>query len=109
MDGVDDNMGVDMLPVLVHSDEGLIALQCRRFHYETLCVFQDLFRCNGFPWRERIDEMLVLPTVRLMEQLFRQHHVVIGVLWVAINASHQMLFRLLRLCYVINDTFQRCS
>ena len=88
MDGVDDNMGVDVLPVLVHSDEGLIALQCRRFRHETLRVFQYLLWRNGFPWRERIDEMLVLPTVRLMEQFFRQHHVIIGILWVAINAGY---------------------
>lgn len=81
-------MGVDMLLVLVHSDEGLIALQCRRFHHETLRVFQHLLWRNGFPWRERIDEMLVLPTVRLMEQFFRQHHVIIGILWVAINADY---------------------
>ena len=102
-------MGVNVLPVLVHSDEGLIALQCRRFRHETLRVFQHLLWRNGFPWRERIDKMLVLTTVRLMEQLFRQHHVIIGILWVAINAGHQMLFRLFWLCYVINDTFQRCS
>ena len=88
MNGVDDDMGVDVLPVLVHSDEGLIALQCWRFRHETLRVFQNLLWCNGFPWRERIDEMLVLPTVRLMEQLFRQHHVVIDVLRVAINAGY---------------------
>lgn len=81
-------MGVDMLPVLVHSDEGLIALQCRRFRHETLCVFQHLLWRNGFPWRERIDEMLVLPTVRLMEQFFRHHHVIICILWVAINADY---------------------
>lgn len=81
-------MGMDVFPVLVHSDEGLIALQCRRFRHKTLRVFQHLLWRNGFPWRERIDEMLVLTAVRLMEQLFRQHHVVIGVLWVAINAGY---------------------
>lgn len=48
-------MGVNVLPVLVHSDEGLIALQCRRFRHETLRVFQHLLWRNGFPWRERIE------------------------------------------------------
>ena len=81
-------MGVDMLPVLVHSDEGLIALQCRRFHHETLCVFQHLFRRNGFPRRERINEVLILTAVRFMEQLFGQHHVIVSILWVAINAGY---------------------
>ena len=88
MDGVDDNMSVDVLPVLVHSDEGLIALQCWRFHHETLCVFQHLLWRNGFPWRERIDKMLVLTAVRFMEQLFGQHHVIVSILWVAINAGY---------------------
>lgn len=81
-------MGMDVFPVLVHSDEGLIALQCRRFRHETLRVFQHLLWRNGFRWRERIDEMLVLTAVRFMEQLLGQQHVVVGILRVAVDAGH---------------------
>ena len=105
IDGIDNDMRMQMLPVFMDSNKHLTALQSRRLFRQVLRVFQYLFRTNVFARWKRIYEVLVLPAIFFSVNLFDQHHVIVGVLWVAVDAGKQMFFRFLCLCYVINDAF----
>ena len=86
-DGVNNEVGMDMQSICVRSNHNLMA---RNFFCQLQSNLMSDLRCELLAWMERLNHVIVHPTIRILMESLGVHELLQRKLWNAIDTADQL-------------------